>query len=579
MNTVTRVIYSVIIGQFYGAEYSEVVRKNFRLLKFLLCLLTGFATTTTVQAADFPGLDVATPRGGNSLAYAPVFDFDGDGCLPSAGISRQGEQNPGLRATGSITGQCRTPYFLGTSNTVHRYACISSGGSNYCGHFYSLYFEKDQCYGPLAVEDPVCGHRHDWEYAAVWTKDGVVTHGSFSAHGDLETKTVYEVPFEDSHLKIIYHKGGLWTHALRFANFGELAENAYGNFVTPVLASWYELTGDSLSNQQMRAALNFYNYGSATIPLKDSRFLDNLNSFKPSSYPFFTEESVYAANPNNMVLVMIGGSDGSFYVDDTEYLVDFGVVHEPLIASRWLVAELKIINQVFAPADSLDGYFDISAAAPFLTTGFNQFTGLAAGDSIDGFRVEISTAGYGLGLLEGKIEIEPAGLVDTGVREVLDKNTLEISLEIAPPVDDIVADLPNSSIRTQGNRIALVNFLRQVRSNAQRGNMDQAKKKLLRALERTDGCALRGAPDTRDVSPLAKDYIIDCADQELVYALIQDELSTLAPTIKGGGALQSATTQSKTSAKSGVGSSNLWFLILLLSINLSNFRRGKQYLL
>jgi hypothetical protein len=512
-----------------------------KLLKLLsLSVFFGFAINSTVQAADFPSLDQAVPRGGNTEKYAPVFDFDGDGCLPSAGISRDGIRNPGLRTTGSITGQCRSPYFLGTSNTLHRYACITSGGSDYCGHFYSLYFEKDQCYGPQALPDPVCGHRHDWEYAAVWTQNGVITHGGFSAHGDLESRPITQLASEGDHFKVVYHKGSLWTHALRFAHFYETAENPYGSFVIPALISWYELTGDGLSNEQMRWNLNNFCYNccagwpddvcGGTIPLRDAygTFLSNLNRFKPPGYPAFTQASIEAANPNNPVLEMISGRDGTFTADDTDYSVDFGKVHIPLIGTRWLSAEFMVINQVLEPADNLDGYFDISAAAPYLTTGFEEFTGLAAGDFIDGLIVEISTAGYGPGLIVGEIEFQPKGLIDTGAREPLDPITLKMSLELAPPVDDIVAGLPDSSIRTKGNRTALWNFLQQARANAQSGNTAQAKRMLQKALERTDGCTIRGAPDTQAVAPLAKDYIVNCPDQELVYALINEELSAIA---------------------------------------------------
>jgi hypothetical protein len=514
-----------------------------KLLKLLsLSLFLGFAINNTVQAADFPSLDKAVPGGGNTEKYAPVFDFDGDGCLPSAGISRDGIRNPGLRTTGSITGQCRSPYFLATSNTLHRYACITSGGFDYCGHFYSLYFEKDQCYGAQALPDPVCGHRHDWEYAAVWTINGVITHGGVSAHGDLESKPITQLAREGDHFKVVYHKDAMGggAHALRFADHNENAENPYGMFVTPVLISWYELAGDGPNNEQMRWNLNNFCYNccsgwpddvcGGTIPLKDTNdtFLNELNTYKPPGYPTFTQASIEAANPNNPVLEMISGGDGTFTADDTDYLVDFGIVHIPLIGSRWLSAELMVINQVLEPADSLDGYFDISAAAPYLTTGFEEFTGLAAGDFIDGLVVEISTAGYGPGHMVGEIEFQPKGLVDTGARELLDAITLNISLELRPPVDEVVAGLPDSSIRTNGNRTALVNFLKHARANALSGNTAQAMRMLQKALERTDGCVLRGVPDTQAVAPLAKDYIVNCPDQELVYALINDELSAIA---------------------------------------------------
>ncbi|MFK0572600.1 NPP1 family protein [Endozoicomonas sp.] len=242
---------------------------------FLSLLLTA-----TVQATDFKRLD-----GGLSGEFvarlAPVFDFDGNGCLPSSGISRKGEKNGGVGISGSLTENCRSKNFLKTSNTLHRYQCVSSNGSTYCGHFYAIYFEKDQ------ISRFFGGHRHDWEYAAVWTKNGKMTHGSASAHGKLSTKLAADLPFDRGHLKIVYHKDGGLTHALRFAKRNEKAENPYGKFVTPPLVSWEKLRGDGLDNGGMIARLNAFDYDSATIPLKDDNFLHNLNRFKPSGYPDF----------------------------------------------------------------------------------------------------------------------------------------------------------------------------------------------------------------------------------------------------------------------------------------------------
>lgn len=260
--------------------------KNVTLL--FTVLLAALATQVT--ASDFAKLDEALLPNGIINNLQPVFDFDGDGCLPSAGISRTGEQNAGLKTSGRITGDCRSGNFMLTSNTLHRYACSVSGGNTYCGHFYALYFEKDQVFDWFGG-----GHRHDWEHAAVWTTNGVVTHGSYSAHGDLFTKAASELPFEGSHLKIVYHKDGILTHALRFAKDNEYAENPYGSFITPTIISWYQLEGDGLSNQEMRNRLNSYDYGSATIPMKDSNFKNNLNDYRPSGYPAFTDADIAAS--------------------------------------------------------------------------------------------------------------------------------------------------------------------------------------------------------------------------------------------------------------------------------------------
>ena len=105
----------------------------------LVLSLLSVATMTAVQAEDFVALDIALPRGGNTEKYAPVFDFDFDGCLPSAGISREGQKNSGEDHTLNNTYNCRgigpNQEFLPTSNTLHRYARITSGGSDYCAHF------------------------------------------------------------------------------------------------------------------------------------------------------------------------------------------------------------------------------------------------------------------------------------------------------------------------------------------------------------------------------------------------------------------------------------------------------------
>ena len=237
------------------------------------------------SASDFYRLDQALPANVDVASIAPVFDFDGDGCLPSAGISRSGQQNAGLRPTGNITGDCRSFDFLESSNTMHRHACETINGNVYCGHFFSLYFEKDQIFSFFIAN----GHRHDWEHAAVWATNGIVTHGSYSAHGDLYTKPASQLPFQNGHLKIVYHKDGPGTHAFRFAKNNEVAENPYGNFVTPLIASWYEVEGDGIGNGGMRNRLNRYDYGSATLPIKDNKFLNNLNIARPSGYPLFVD--------------------------------------------------------------------------------------------------------------------------------------------------------------------------------------------------------------------------------------------------------------------------------------------------
>lgn len=265
--------------------------------KTLVYSIALAVSSMLVNAEKFPKLDEALPKKIDIRAQVPVFDMDKDSCYPEAGISRTGKKNAGLKTSGSQTGGCRNHNFENTSNTLHRYACKSHNGTEYCGHFYALYFEKDQiAAGPQA-------HRHDWEYVAIWTKGGDISHASYSAHGNLITSPKDRLPKlpGTNHVKFVYHQEGGLSHAMRFARDNETsAENVTGNWVTPTITSWYELKGDGVAKSRMRYLLNTHNYGKATIPLKDDNFQKNLNKFKPPGYPYFTsvdiEKSGYATN-------------------------------------------------------------------------------------------------------------------------------------------------------------------------------------------------------------------------------------------------------------------------------------------
>ncbi|TMW58381.1 hypothetical protein Poli38472_009940 [Pythium oligandrum] len=244
------------------------------------------AVLGSAHADDFPKLDEAMPKNVDIRGITPVIDTDMDSCLPSAMISRTGQQNGGLEpAWASLVKGCRNNDFMKLSNTYHRYVCQTSNNNQYCAHLFAYYFLKDQ-----SVNLIPSGHKHDLEYVAVWTINGRMTHGSYSAHGKTYNKPASEIPTQDGHLKFVYHKDGGLTHCFRFAQKNENAENPAGTFVLPTLASWYTMKGDGIDNAGLRNKLNSYSYGNANMPLKDGKFLDKVNSFKPSEFPSFTED-------------------------------------------------------------------------------------------------------------------------------------------------------------------------------------------------------------------------------------------------------------------------------------------------
>ena len=91
-----------------------------------------------------------------------------------------------------------------------------------------------------------------------------------------------------------------------------------------------------------------------------------------------------------------------------------------------------------------------------------------------------------------------------------------------------VGALPTSSVTTKGNQTALGNLLTQVIAALQLGDDVDAKKKLQDAIERTDGCALRGSPDPTGRGQIRQDYIQTCTDQAPVYQMLKDALDALS---------------------------------------------------
>ena len=261
--------------------------------------ITGIIVTSllifisSAQATDYLSLDEAyqsipdIPAVNQIDYYSPAFDFDGDGCLPAAAISRTGSQNGGLNTSGKITGDCRSGNFMEESNTYHRYVIQVENGVEYSAHIYELYFEKDQVMDYFGG-----GHRHDVESVIIYFTNRQPTHMAVSAHGDYLRKAWADIDTVGSHPKVVYHKDGGLTHAFRHAS-DSTPENPYGEWVIPPVVSWYEVVGDGLTNEEMRNLYNTYSYGSASFKFRDSSFIGSVNKSDalPPGYPVFTQAS------------------------------------------------------------------------------------------------------------------------------------------------------------------------------------------------------------------------------------------------------------------------------------------------
>jgi hypothetical protein len=250
-------------------------------------LVAGSAATLTIGLTGSAHAGVLTPLNESTTSFQktfqPYFDYDTNGCLPATAINSSGTLNGGLDDSGSITGQCRTNH-LGSAQTYSRVKC----NNGWCGIIYSLYFEKDMSCDNCTPTS----HRHDWEAAVIWVRQGDATpsYASVSAHGEYTTASWSSVEKSGVRLKVVYHKGpNVWdTHSFRFAKAGEAAEAwPDGGWDFPRLVSWNSFPGGTNTwTASLQSTMQNATWGDANFPLKDGRFNSELSKAKPSGIPF-----------------------------------------------------------------------------------------------------------------------------------------------------------------------------------------------------------------------------------------------------------------------------------------------------
>jgi hypothetical protein len=91
-------------------------------------------------------------------------------------------------------------------------------------------------------------------------------------------------------------------------------------------------------------------------------------------------------------------------------------------------------------------------------------------------------------------------------------------------VSTVVMALQPGEVTTAGNQNAFGNFLTNTMSQIQNGKVDKAIADLIKAIERTDGCALRGAPDGNGAG---MDWVTTCEAQASVYDSLVAALQAL----------------------------------------------------
>ncbi|MGJ8560913.1 MAG: PKD domain-containing protein [Litorimonas sp.] len=122
-----------------------------------------------------------------------------------------------------------------------------------------------------------------------------------------------------------------------------------------------------------------------------------------------------------------------------------------------------------------------------------------------------------------------AGTPDT--TEIVAASNGDYALSKIMDANAYVLGLSDAEFTKKGNRKAFGKLLRKAVSEIQKGKTSSAIKKLEKAIERTDGCALNGTPDTDK----KRDWITNCAAQDVVYACLTDALDALNSDAAGTG--------------------------------------------
>lgn len=254
---------------------------------------TYFITSSAMALETCPSHHQACFKGPTNSKYEEAarllknkiqFDYDTDGCLPSSGIHKdqngvwirnKGISAANLRPTKDCVFQGQIDPQQKIASTIYRTECAK--GTDYCASMFAIYMVKDVGTG---------GHANDWEHGILWTTKDAITHVSYSTHGKAKTDIFNNTKsfYKDANTALlVYHKDGTLTHALRFSKKNEIPENPLKSWITPYPIDWHLLAIDE------KNAFEKGDYGSASFPIKDDTFYNNLKKAKPANYPDITK--------------------------------------------------------------------------------------------------------------------------------------------------------------------------------------------------------------------------------------------------------------------------------------------------
>jgi hypothetical protein len=133
---------------------------------------------------------------------------------------------------------------------------------------------------------------------------------------------------------------------------------------------------------------------------------------------------------------------GTFAATGSNYMLDLGAVAQ---GTSVPALDLGVINAVSGPADNLSGRFETSSSGPFVLSGFNAFSGLAAGEADTALSVALDTSVAGT--FTTTITLTPSGSNASGFSAALPDETLTITADVVP------CFLPGTQIATPAGNV------------------------------------------------------------------------------------------------------------------------------
>jgi len=143
------------------------------------------------------------------------------------------------------------------------------------------------------------------------------------------------------------------------------------------------------------------------------------------------------------VVVQLNG-DGSLSGADAAFILDLGTILQGDLAAT---AILGILNDTLAPADTLAGGFDVSGAADFVLSGFEDFDSVNAGDTST--NLNISLESVSVGLFSGTFTLNPRSRNTGGFDGALPSIAIDV-------VGEVVIPEPSSGIFLLAGGLALL---------------------------------------------------------------------------------------------------------------------------